>query len=193
MPAEAHVTPIWKKQKLFIAIFLLAVGGWFFWDGKVGYPRSNERWVAQEQYEKDGRIGEWPAYAQSRGWSAEKPHKFYDADAVGLQITLSAVCAALGGIALAYWFVQKGRVLRSDEEAVYSPTGTRVPFGAITGLGKKKWDDKGLATVRYEIDGRKGQFVLDDYKFDRDPTHQILTEIEARLTASAPAPAAPVE
>ncbi len=193
MPAEAHVTPIWKKQKLFIAIFLLAVGGWFFWDGKVGYQRSNERWVAQEQYEKDGRIGEWPAYAQSRGWSAEKPHKFYDADAVGLQITLSAVCAALGGIALAYWFVQKGRVLRSDEEAVYSPTGTRVPFGAITGLGKKKWDDKGLATVRYEIDGRKGQFVLDDYKFDRDPTHQILTEIEARLTASAPAPAAPVE
>jgi hypothetical protein len=193
MPAEARITPIWKKQKLFIAIFLLAVAGWFLWDGKVGYPRSNERWVAQEQYEQDGKSAEWPAYAARRGWSAEKPHKFFKADAIMLQLTLSVALAVLGGVAFAYWFTQKDRVLRSDEEAVYAPSGTRVPFGSITGLGKKKWDDKGLATVRYEMAGRKGQFVLDDYKFDRDPTHQILAEIEAQLTASAPASTAPGE
>ncbi len=181
MPAEARITPIWKKQKLFIAIFLLAVAGWFFWDGKVGYPRSNERWDAQDQLEKDGRLAEWPAYAASQGWSEEKPHKRFKDDDIMMQIALSIALSILGVIALAYWNTQKGRVLRSDEEAVYAPDGTRVPFGSISGLGKKKWEDKGLATVRYEIAGRKGQFVLDDYKYDRDPTHQILAEIESHL------------
>lgn len=185
MPAEARVTPIWKKQKLFVAVFLLAVSGWFLWDGKIGYPRSNERWLAQEQHEKEGRIAEWPAYAASRGWSAEKPHKLYKSSDLTMQLTLSGVCAVLGVIALAYWFVQKDRILRSEADVVITPSGVRVPFESITGLGKKKWEDKGLATVLYELDGHKGQFVLDDYKFDRDPTHQILAEIEERLTAQA--------
>ena len=68
MPAEARITPIWKKQKLFVAIFLLAIAAWFYWDGEVGYPRSNERWLAQEEYEKSGRTTEWPAYAAWGGW-----------------------------------------------------------------------------------------------------------------------------
>lgn len=189
MPAEARVTPIWKKQKLFIAVFLLVIGGWFLWDGTVGYPRSNERWDAQEKYEKAGKIGEWPAYAKSRGWTAEKPHKFHKAEDITVQIALAGALGVLGVIALAFWYLQKSRIVRSDEEAVYAPNGTRVPFGSITGLGKKKWDEKGLATVRYEIAGRRGQFVLDDYKFDRDPTHQILAEIEEKLGAKSPSPA----
>lgn len=182
MPAEARITPIWKKQKLFVAIFLLAIAAWFYWDGKVGYPRSNERWLAHEDYEKSGRDAEWPAYAASRGWSAEKPHKFFKNEDLFMQLSLSALTGVLGAFALAFWFVQKGRVLRSDADAVHAPNGTRVPFTAITGLGKKKWDDKGLAKVRYEIDGKKGEFVLDDYKYDRDPVHQILGEIEAHLS-----------
>jgi hypothetical protein len=187
MPAEARITPIWKKQKLFVALFLVGIAGWFFWDGKIGYPRSNERWLAQTEYEKTGRDAEWPAYAASRGWSTEKPHKFFRPADLYVQLGLSGILAVFGGIAWAYWFTQKDRTLRSDAEAVYSPAGTRVPFSAITGLGKKKWDDKGLATVRYEIAGRKGQFVLDDYKFDREATHQILAEIEEHLSTRPPA------
>lgn len=182
MPAEARITPIWKKQKFFVALFLLAIAAWFCWDGRIKYPGENVRWLAQEEYEKSGREAEWPAYAASRGWSAEKPHKFHQPGDLTMQLGLSALTGVLGLVSLAYWFVQKGRVLRSDAEAVYAPNGTRIPFTAITGLGKKKWDDKGLATVRYEIDGRKGEFVLDDYKYDRDPVHQILAEIEAHLS-----------
>jgi hypothetical protein len=33
------------------------------------------------------------------------------------------------------------------------------------------------------IGGRKGRFQLDDYKFDREATHQILAEIEEKLLA----------
>ncbi len=183
MPAEARVTPIWKKQKLFVAIFLFVVAGWFFWDGKINWPRSNERWLAQTEYEKSGRDSEWPAYAASRGWSAEKPHKLHTEGDILFQIRVSQALFAAAMTALIYWLSQKGRVVRTDAEAVYSPSGVRIPFSAITGLGKKRWESKGFATVRYEIDGKKGEFLLDDYKFDREATHQIVKEIEEKLTA----------
>lgn len=187
MPAEAHVTPIWKKQKLFIAVFLFAIAGWFFWDEFVGWPSSNARWLAHDELVKSGHEEEWPALAKSHGWTSEVPHKFYTSKDLYGQAVCGGLAALLGFVALAYWFTQKGRVLRSDAEAVYSPAGTRIPFEAITGLGKKDWDEKGLATVLYRIDGRNGRFVLDDYKFDREGTHAILKEIEEKLLAQTKA------
>jgi len=183
MPAEAHVTPIWKKQKLFVALFLLAIAGWFFWDGFVGYPHSNERWRAHDALVKSGRDAEWPKVAREHDWTEEVPHKLYHPVDIRTQWICGILASLLGLVSLTYWFTQKGRVLRTDAEAVYSPAGTRIPFGAITGLGKKKWEDKGLATVLYKIEGRKGRFLLDDYKFDRDATHSILAEIEEKLLA----------
>jgi hypothetical protein len=181
MPAEASVTPIWKKQKLFVAVFLIGIGGWFFWDGAIGYPRSNERWLAHEELVKSDHETEWPALAQSHGWTDKVPHKYYRSSDLWMQGICGGFATLLGFVAIAYWFTQKGRILRTDEEAVYSPAGTRIPFPSITGLGKKKWESKGLATVLYQINGRKGRFLLDDYKFDRDATHRILAEIEEKL------------
>ncbi|MEI9895881.1 MAG: hypothetical protein WDN28_18905 [Chthoniobacter sp.] len=180
-PPKLTSPPIWKKQKLFVALFLLAVAGWFFWDGFVGYPHSNERWLAHEELVKSGHETEWPAVAREHGWTEEVPHKFFQPIDLRTQWICGTFATLLGLVSLAYWLTQKGRVLRTDGEAVYSPAGTRIPFGSITGLGKKKWEDKGLATVLYKIEGRKGRFLLDDYKFERDATHAILAEIEAKL------------
>ena len=183
MPAEARVTPIWKKQKLFVAIFLLAIGGWFFYDGQIGYPKKNERWREYEKFKEADRVSEWPDYAKGRGWSATPEHKLLTHEDIVGQFAFGGLAALLGVITLAYWAIQKGRVVKTDADAVRTPAGTRVPFAAITGLGLKKWESKGLATVRYEIEGRKGAFVMDDYKFETEPTRKIMDEIKARLAA----------
>jgi len=185
MPAEAHVTPIWKKQKLFVAVFLIAIGGWFFYDGFVGYPKKNARWTAYEKFKTEERLTQWPDFAKSQGWSEVPEHKLLTKEDIIGQFAFGGLAAVLGFITLAYWLAHKGRVVKTDAEAVQTPSGKRVPSSAITGVGKKKWDAKGLATVRYEIEGRKGEFELDDYKFDRDPTHEILAEIEQHLTPQA--------
>jgi hypothetical protein len=188
MPAEARISPIWKKQKLFVALFMIAIGGWFFWDGFVGYPRSNERWEAHQRHLVEGRLADWPDYAKSRGWVPTPPHKlFKKSDIIG-QYVFGGIGTLLGIIVLIYWATQKNQFVRTDENAVYTPRGTTVPFPAITGLGKKRWDAKGIAVVRYELDGRKGQFLLDDYKFDTEPTRKILDEIEAKLRARGEEP-----
>lgn len=187
MPAEARIAPIWKKQKLFVAIFLIAIGAWFFFDGLVGYPRSNERFLAHQGYEQDNRLSEWPAYAKSRGWVEKPPEKLFKPQDVIGQYVFGSLGALIGAIVLAYWFTQKGRVLRTDEDVVYTPAGTRVPFEAVTGIGKKRWDSKGIAVVRYTLEGRKGEFIVDDYKFETEPTRKILREIEEKLLARADA------
>jgi len=183
MPAEARVTSIWKMQRLFVALFFIGFAGFFFWDGKIGYPRSNERWIAYEQHKTENRVSEWPADAASRGWTDKVPEKFYKSEDIVMQYICGIVSGILGLFVLGYWAAQKGRVLKTVEGAVFEPAGTRIPFESIIGLGKKNWERKGLATVRYEVGGRKGEFVLDDYKFEAEPTHKILAEIEEHLLA----------
>ena len=185
MPAEARISTTWKRQKLLVGLLVVGFGGYFFFDGSWTWPRSNVRWLAYEKFKTESRLTEWPAYAESQGWVEEQPHKFYDEEAIKMQFVFGTLLVAIGAIVLGYWATQIRRVVKMDDEAVYTAAGTRVPFGAITGVGKKQWETKGIARVRYELDGRKGQFVVDDYKFDTDPSREILKAIEDRLLARA--------
>jgi hypothetical protein len=199
MTIEARITPIWKKQKLFVALFLMAFGGWFFWDGFVGYPAKNVRYAAWRGYIVEGKEAEWAEFAKAKGWKGDewppfvKEHHFdpkqrafaMTGEQIMGQKVYGSILVVIGLIVLVYWAQQIRRVLKLDEEGVTSPAGTRVPFEAITGLGLKKWESKGYAKVRYAIGGRKGEFLIDDYKFDTEPTRAIVDEIKRRLERRA--------
>jgi hypothetical protein len=185
MTLEARVTPIWRKQKLFVALFMIAFGAWFTFDGAFVWPRNNERFLKFEEFEKANDKEGWKAFARERGWNPKRPEKLHSQSEINGQFLYGGLCALVGLITLGYWAQQVRRTLKLDDEAVTSPAGTRVPFESITGLGLKKWDSKGLAKVRYEIGGRQGEFVVDDYKFDTDTTRKILEEIKNRLESRA--------
>ena len=58
--------------------------------------------------------------------------------------------------------------------------------GVIDGSGKVlEQTSKGIAKVRYTLDGKQCEFIVDDYKFDTKPTRQILEEIEKRLLSKS--------
>lgn len=183
MTLEARVTPIWKKQKLFVALFMMAFGGYFFWDGAVGWPRSNERFRKFEELQHDPEA--WAAYAKQRGWTTKKPEKIHTEKDIQGQFVFGSLFSLIGVITLVYWAQQVRRRLKMDDESVTSPAGTRVPFSSVTGLGLKRWESKGFATVRYELNGRKGEFLVDDYKFETEPAHKIVDEIKRRLEERA--------
>lgn len=183
MSLVARISPIWRRQKLFIAIFFFAVAGWFALDAIYTWPHSNVRWTAHDRFVQEGHEDQWPAYARSQGWVETPPHKFFGHLDLLTQYVIAGLGTMVGALLLIYWITQKDRTVRVDEEAVYTPAGSRVPFTSIVGVGKKRWDSKGYATVRYQEQGRQRQFVLDDYKFETDITHQILEEIEQRLLA----------
>ena len=70
-----------------------------------------------------------------------------------------------------------------------------VELDRIVSIDKKQWKDKGIAKITYEDGGRNRRFVLDNYKFDRHPTTEILRQIEAnvgpdKIVGGPPEPAA---
>jgi hypothetical protein len=187
MTLEARVTPIWKKQKLFVALFMIAFGAYFFYDGAIGWPRANERYRKFDELKKANKQADWPAYAKERGWSQKEPEKEYKPHEITGQYIFGTILEMVGLVTLGYWAQQIRRTLKLDDEAITSPAGTRVPLESITGLGLKKWESKGYATVRYEVNGRKGEFIVDDYKFDTDTTREIVNFVKQRLENRASA------
>ncbi|MEQ1850660.1 MAG: hypothetical protein ABMA01_03610 [Chthoniobacteraceae bacterium] len=79
-----------------------------------------------------------------------------------------------------YWLRVRRSVLRSDDEAVVTPSGTRVPYASITSVDQRKWKSKGLATVYYTMEGAKRRFVLDDAKYEPEGLDVILEDILKR-------------
>jgi hypothetical protein len=130
-----------------------------------------------------GTDGAWEELAKSKGWGKEPPHRFYEPGDIYFQYGAGALCSVIGLGTLIYWLTQINRRVKMDDEAVTAACGKRIPFDAIIGVGKKLWDKKGIAKVRYMLAGKQGEFVVDDYKFDTKPSRQILEEIEKRLTA----------
>ena len=173
----------WIQQKGLIPVFLLGFALYFLWDGVIGWPRSNERWDAHEARKE--KSGEWEKYCASRGWTTEPPHRRYaKADLVG-QYVCATVAGAIGIFSLIFWLRARKMTIRSEADAVFTPSGKRVPYGSITDLDLRKWKSKGLATVFYSLDGAKGRFVLDDAKYEPTALDTILEDIQQHTAGSA--------
>ena len=165
----------WIQQKGLIPVFLLGFSLWFLWDGLIGYPRSNERWDAHEALK--GKSGEWEKLCASRGWTTEVPHERFGRSKLVAQYVCSGVTGAIGIFSLIFWLRARKAFIRSEAEAVITPSGRQVPYASITDLDVRTWKSKGLATVFYSLDGEKGRFVLDDAKYEPTALDTILEDI----------------
>ena len=183
MPAEARVMRTWIQQKGLIPVFLFGFSLWFLWDGLIGWPRSNERFDAHERL-KD-KSGEWEKYCAARGWTTEAPHKRYDRQAILVQFAFVALTGSIGACSLIFWLRARKTFIRSDADAVITPSGKRVPYASITDLDLRRWKSKGLATVSYSLDAAKGRFVLDDAKYEPAGLDAILEDIRQNTTGHA--------
>lgn len=150
---------------LFCAV-LLAMGGWFAYDGFVTYPRQNE---IHRLHVLDPQQNPQDAPARS-------------AADIRLQKILGAVMP-LAAIALLIRTLHHSRgVYRLSGDVLSVPGHPDVPLSAITQIDKSSWDRKGIAHLNYELpSGPKGRLTLDDFVYDRPPTDRILEQIESKL------------
>lgn len=81
------------------------------------------------------------------------------------------------------WFQTFSRWVAADENGVTTSSGQNAPWASMTKLDKLRWPKKGIAFLHYEdADKRIGQkILLDDFKFDRVATEQIIRAIEDHL------------
>jgi hypothetical protein len=75
----------------------------------------------------------------------------------------------------------RGRWIEADETGITSSWGQSFRYDEVEEVNKRKWRNKGIAKVTYVANNRRQVFVIDDFKFMREPTDQILFELERRI------------
>jgi len=125
----------------------------------------------------------WPAWKMD----SIPPHKAHDADAIAQQWIVFYICAALAATALFFFVRTLGRSMAVDQEALYTQTGKRIPFGDLKRLDLRKWDTKGLAFADYQGAAGSGRARLDGMTYggfkkeQGEPAERLMQRIRAHF------------
>jgi hypothetical protein len=177
MPAVAKTSPEWRKRILLMSFFGVASGIWFFYDGLIDWPRKNAIAREYQRLKDEKTLEQWPKIAAEHGWPTKEPGRVHEDYELVMQVAIGTVLTLAGCAGFARFLLVRNRVLRSDEEAVYSPTGLRVPYSAMTRIDKRAWDSKGIAVVSYTQDGKRRTLKIDDFIFHGGDA--VLRDVEA--------------
>ena len=184
MQVKAETWSGHRNRIALIALVCLGFACWCLYDAVVRYPTDNE---IVETYENllpaETRDDQWPQVAREHGWPEEPnglPHRHEPSDI----FTQYVMLAISGSIGLVFGFTALrclGRWIACDENGLTTSWGQSVAFDQITRLNLRRWK-KGYATVYYTHEGNERKLAIDDWKFDREPTDQIVAEVQARLS-----------
>ena len=164
-----------------------------FTTARVAYPNQRERALKYLEFkeagqeavfggEEDGEwLEKWRAYAKEQGWPTSNPGEPKTEADFKVQFAMAGLCGVIGIALFAKVFLSLGTWIEADEEGISTSWGQRVPFDQIASINKKDWAKKGLARIRYADNGRTKRFVLDDFKFLRQPTDEIMRLIEQKV------------
>ena len=183
MPAKATIRDAYRWRLGIIALGLLGFAAYCFYDGYIAYPHYKEQWDTYQTVKADypeTYTEEWKRVAADRGWSAKRPSKTSDWD-ITTQYLMGAG-SLLVGVPFLFGFLRTYTRWVASDEAGLRASGSKVaPWDSITRLDSTRWKTKGIAFVHYDRDGKEGRILLDDWKFERDPTVQIYDEVREHL------------
>lgn len=188
---RAEYDPEYFKRFLWLALGCLFFGSWFLFDGLFTYPKELERSKAYfRKSEEPGKKwepienAEWRTIAAQNDWSSTAPENEPDKQAskIGTQFFYAVLSFLITVPCLLKWYLPRGTWIEAGETGVKSSWGKEFAFSEITQINKKKWEDRGIAKVRYEKAGLPYSFTFDDYKYDREPMGQIMQRMEEGLT-----------
>ncbi len=195
MNLRTDINPRYLLRMGMVGLFCLGAGGWFLYDGMFTYPAQQEHSKAYIKFEEENSelgqkqlFDQWKVVAAERGWPAGAagteitpygaPKKDYD---INGQFYFAGLAGLVGLFFLSRFLLNRGCWIEADADGLRSSEKREVKFDQVTALNKKKWQNKGIAKLLYEVDGKKNKIVLDDCNYDRDTTNAILRHVEAAI------------
>lgn len=185
MPIRADSNNSFLQRFLLIAIVCYGFALWSLYDGLVGYPAELDRVryfeeLADRIPDKLERRADWEAKAKEMGWSLADPKKTskeIESD-IQWQYGMALVAFIVGTAVLINYLRTRSSWVELDGKQLKASWGQVVPLDAIIEIDKKRWANKGIARIRYQDGDSVRQFVLDDFKYDRDAMDKIMRAIE---------------
>lgn len=172
----ATVSRGWLLRMAILTAALVAITGWCLYDGLVKYPAINRQLDQQQGVEIDGEKAPVAVTAESEGELTEEDRKTQGD--IAAQFVMAAICLALAGGFGGRMLWAYSRSIEARSDGLKATDGTVIPYDAITGIDKRKWDRKSLAIVHYAMNGRQDSTRIDDWIFDG--AGEVLEKVEAR-------------
>lgn len=133
-------------------------------------------------------VSVWEDYASRIGIGSEPGEKPYSKDDITEQFWMTGVCGVLSLATVFFGLRTLGREMVAGETTFSTPGKKPVEYDKITKLDKRKWNNKGLATVYYTEDGeeKKGRidgFCYGGFKKEEDqPAEQYIAVVEKKMS-----------
>ena len=183
-PLSARISNGYRVRLALIGLGLTAFGCWALYDGFVAYPergRVHAELVAMQEEHEDW-ASRWGEYAAERGYETNPNEvqglKQHD---ILTQYAMAAICLPIGGFFLFNFLRASGRRVEADAEGIRGREGA-ASWDQVTDLDDSRWRTKGIAKVAFKkADGSEGRILLDDWKFEREPTVAIHDLAMAKL------------
>lgn len=176
----------------YLLIGLLCFGFFVYsaYDAFIGYPGMlprAEAWqklLEDESLTEDERRNQWKAVSEEQGWSSKRPTKKEDVAHVKQTIiwnyAFMAIGLAVAAPCLIWYFNTKGSWIEAKGETLRHSSGQEIDVNTITEIDKRRWEKKGIAIVHASSpSGLPEKFFIDDLKFERQPTDQIMAWVES--------------
>ncbi len=195
MNLRTDINPRYLMRMGLVGIFCIGMALYCFYDGKVAWPAQRERALAYQEFEEQNpELGqkdlfdEWKKFAAEKGWKpgiagkeitpyGEPKKEFH----FNQQLIMGGFIGIVGLFFLSKFLRNRGRWIEADDDGLRSSEKREIKFDQVTALNKKLWQNKGIAKVLSEVDGRKKVIVLDDCNYQRDTTNAILRHVEAAI------------
>lgn len=117
--------------------------------------------VLNAQEGQQGVVELWRKFSGAKGWSDDPGDKAYDKDNIKNQFIAAGVTGGLILIVLFFLIRTMLRSIKADDKALYSQGGQTIPYSDMTRIDKRKWSNKGVATVYYEKNGEEKKAKID--------------------------------
>ena len=193
-----------SRRFIFMGIFALGFSLWCLKDGIFTYPqqmktgfdefKSDYKNLFNDPYSPSMSLEEFET--QAKADLAKEPkdehwvawaHYVHERDIktrpdIVTQFVMAGITALAGVLLLSIPIRSRGRWIELSDMTMRTSWGQEFRLDQIEQINKRKWRDKGIARIYYR-DGsnRRRLFVLDDFKFMRKPTDEIMFEIEQRI------------
>jgi hypothetical protein len=211
MALVARASKVVRRKNLLMIALCLLFTGWFAYDGYVGYPDANDRYIGRllnvelPQARIDAELApDLENWSRNGGWRKASPearrrmddlvksprnrsdHSNWKSPGdVRLQQSLVWVLLALTAAAVAWFFHAQRRRATADDSAVSPRNGLFIPWDRITQIDNRRWKSAGIVEITYlDPQDRPRTARFDDYLLEREPLLEIL-ELQAQKAVKA--------
>ncbi len=195
MNLRANAEKKFLLKYLIIGLACLAFACWATYDAFVKYPSQKPRAQAWEDLEAQIAESEilkpedlspmWKQISEENDWDSKRPTDAHPVAALEKLILWQYVFIGIGllvGLPCVLWYLRnKEAWLESTADGLRNSSGDEIKISQITKFDKARWEKKGIGVLHYDDKGAKGTFIVDDLKYDRKTTDEIVAWIETQI------------